>query len=1290
VHANYINAIIKLIELGADPNKPVIVDNSIKGSYVQSSLGMILLYKREATGILLEAGASPLTGYMEKHDLNLQFRYQHYMSGFLNEWLFSTNTITPKIIDTLKNYKNDNYFTFYITPENYADALNPTKPVGQLVWTQTERKDSGFTEGTCDDIVWHLKNNYGISQQTIIAELAKQGIIIDQYGHWSKATNIQQSVKKPMSAELLQGFAAEKSHFLNIFIRNANILDFEKYWENNKNIFMHEAVEHGYTDLIKNLIEYDPDLINARHDDNEHLLHKACRFGNISLVNYLLEKKCDPNVKNGNRFTPLRLAIRYQRTECVKALLYAGANIHGDIYDLEIYKDNPTLIALLMAFGARIEDKNPAEFLQRLIIIKSFLKKAQNTFLLSYPELPSISVQAYELVKALLRAYIDSSFANYKSLATKFLEWISSQPITFSQIRNTAKQYAVDARYSKTFLPLCEFIRSAELAYFLAPYNKNNKQNQLEIDVLANSANPSEKQIIEILPKAIAKPDAKKITEDLLRSFADKESINYINQFIEKAGIEKFETYWQREKNIFMHCLVENGYFEPVKNLIIHDKNLLLAKHYDNQTQLIHSACRLGKENIAVFLLQQGIDIQAKNNLGESPLHLAALGGHVTLVNLLLKHSANVRAKNNDNKTALETLLVTRKDNYSDQYSNIITLLIACGANIPFDYKLSAMTSQCLENVITVAPLLRSALKTSPTDLNQLAKALLLEYRKKSNANYEITAGRFIDWISSNNPILSFLQSTAMQYAQLAISSKSFEPLCRFIGSNQFEYCLAPITNPVAHLKSILEEKDINIHLLKQVLNSLDKDSHYTMLATWLYNLKDISDELVDILKHHKNKIDFRSITTAEKYLHILDPTTAIGRVLWAPRKDIPCTFYAGTCSDLVYHLQQRHKIDQQTIIDNLAAINVKIHKLTGIYTLIEPIKSSSPRFHKAPVNTPNINEALLKNLADTVEEKLLINEFIDKNTTLKFASYWQLNKISFIDKVITTKDMMKLADKLFKYDPDLVNVTFCKDKHLMLHSAAATDNPSWLDFLLKNKIDINCKMKDGYTALHVAVNKGHTDIVSILLASGADVDIKNDLGNTPLELFINNHTKNANSVEIFVKLIVYGADTKFLVTKTASEFPINDVPALRFLLKITNRNLLQIAQEKLKQAISEEMKLEQEKLVRQTTQVDMLELTKKLLEAYINDNMTFHKHKDKAQEFLDDIEAGGWEFDFDDVKEMASELLQKPFMKDSETFRELCEFICTKEFEYFLEPQKDKPGCNNTETAEQFYRNTL
>ncbi|NKC11757.1 MAG: hypothetical protein GKR94_05995 [Gammaproteobacteria bacterium] len=61
-----------------------------------------------------------------------------------------------------------------------------------------------------------------------------------------------------------------------------------------------------------------------------------------------------------------------------------------------------------------------------------------------------------------------------------------------------------------------------------------------------------------------------------------------------------------------------------------------------------------GHETIAVYLVEEGAQVDALNTAGQTPLHIAALTGHSAAVEFLLEHGADVTARDNDGKTALD------------------------------------------------------------------------------------------------------------------------------------------------------------------------------------------------------------------------------------------------------------------------------------------------------------------------------------------------------------------------------------------------------------------------------------------------------------------------------------------------------------------------------------------------------------------------------------------------------------------------------------------------------------
>ena len=72
---------------------------------------------------------------------------------------------------------------------------------------------------------------------------------------------------------------------------------------------------------------------------------------------------------------------------------------------------------------------------------------------------------------------------------------------------------------------------------------------------------------------------------------------------------------------------------------------------------------------MVILLLGQVVDIDAQNNRGETPLHMAAMAGRLEMVRLLLTKGVQTNAKDNDDYTPLHWSL-------EHGYAEIASLLI--------------------------------------------------------------------------------------------------------------------------------------------------------------------------------------------------------------------------------------------------------------------------------------------------------------------------------------------------------------------------------------------------------------------------------------------------------------------------------------------------------------------------------------------------------------------------------------------------------------------------------------
>jgi ankyrin repeat protein len=93
------------------------------------------------------------------------------------------------------------------------------------------------------------------------------------------------------------------------------------------------------------------------------------------------------------------------------------------------------------------------------------------------------------------------------------------------------------------------------------------------------------------------------------------------------------------------------------------------------------------------------------------------------------------------------------------------------------------------------------------------------------------------------------------------------------------------------------------------------------------------------------------------------------------------------------------------------------------------------------------------------------------------------------------------------------------KDTNKLIDAAGSGDLDT-VQRLLETGLDVNVKLKDGFTALMAAITSGHTEVVKALLTSGADSNLRDDHGMTPLMM-----AAGKGRIEIVNALIKGGAN---------------------------------------------------------------------------------------------------------------------------------------------------------------------
>ncbi|WP_422450001.1 ankyrin repeat domain-containing protein [Endozoicomonas sp. ALB091] len=132
---------------------------------------------------------------------------------------------------------------------------------------------------------------------------------------------------------------------------------------------------------------------------------------------------------------------------------------------------------------------------------------------------------------------------------------------------------------------------------------------------------------------------------------------------------------WNEKKNIPLLCAARKGSYEVSKVLLEYGADPQ-ARDGANWTALHWATWEYKIQSVMLLkcLLDHGVDINARNNRGHTPLCTAILRGELPVVNTLLSEGADPNIPDNDGSTALDYAV-------SKGYTNMVDDLLAHGAN---------------------------------------------------------------------------------------------------------------------------------------------------------------------------------------------------------------------------------------------------------------------------------------------------------------------------------------------------------------------------------------------------------------------------------------------------------------------------------------------------------------------------------------------------------------------------------------------------------------------------------
>lgn len=106
------------------------------------------------------------------------------------------------------------------------------------------------------------------------------------------------------------------------------------------------AAEKGDIDIVKTLVESNPELVHVKDHDGYSPLHRACYENHLNIAELLLKHNAKADALTNELWQPLHSASKWNSSLCVALLLEWGANVNavtkGGLTPLHLASSNST------------------------------------------------------------------------------------------------------------------------------------------------------------------------------------------------------------------------------------------------------------------------------------------------------------------------------------------------------------------------------------------------------------------------------------------------------------------------------------------------------------------------------------------------------------------------------------------------------------------------------------------------------------------------------------------------------------------------------------------------------------------------------------------------------------------------------------------------------------------------------------------------------------------------------------------------------------------------------------
>ncbi len=367
---------------------------------------------------------------------------------------------------------------------------------------------------------------------------------------------------------------------------------------------IYDAVWGGDLQKVKEIIENDPSWVDFKSEKGWTLLHRATYNMQVDVAEYLLSKGADVNARTNDDQTPLSIAVER-----------GGSKTR--IYEINIIR-RKRMINLLAAYRAQTNEIEEAIAQDNAEIFDAILKQRydSNDFVDRYNlnlncaafwGSSKITVYLLKRIGELVRSSVDLEGPLHTAATLGYSE------IVHLLVYSGAD---VNPRRGRYYLPLYDAVKSGNGEIFMVYYDPRLRKYR---DFLWSAVYCRPENYIDI-------------ARILIVAGADVNARPDQGSYCSKPSKDLFP----------LQIAAMKGWTEMAKLLLSAGARSVINEKDDIWYYTpLHHAAEQGNKALVKVLLENGADIEIKDDQGRTPLRIAKEKGHKDIINLLRSRGAN-------------------------------------------------------------------------------------------------------------------------------------------------------------------------------------------------------------------------------------------------------------------------------------------------------------------------------------------------------------------------------------------------------------------------------------------------------------------------------------------------------------------------------------------------------------------------------------------------------------------------------------------------------------------------